>query len=129
MEMRRAIARSFAARATAKGNGFPIGITAIGETAVASSEFDQRKMPWRDFDATKLYSFDALEYRSTPEKLQRPEIIGTPRTLPRPLQLFPAQDWRRLRPLRLSKAHSPRPAERRIAGISGAEPGIEGVSG
>jgi hypothetical protein len=129
MEMRRAIARPFAARATAKSDGFPIQITAIGETAVAASEFDQRKMPWNDLDAAQLHPFDALEYRPTAEKLQRPEIVGIPRTLSRPLQLFLGHHWRRRRPVRLSKAHSPRPSERRIAGISGAEPGINGVRG
>ena len=129
MEMRRAIARAFAARTTAKGDGFPIRIAAIGETAVAAFELDQRKMPWSDFDATQPHPFDGLKYRPAAEKLQRPEIVGTPRLLSRLLQLFPGQDWRRVRPLRLSKAHSPRPSERRIAGISRAEPGIKGVCG
>jgi hypothetical protein len=115
MEMRRAIARPFAARATAKGDGFPIQITALGETAGAASELDQRKMPWSDFDAAQLHPFDALEYRPTAEKLQRPEIVGSPRPLSRPLQLPLGQDWRRFRPRQFSKAHSPCPSERRIA--------------
>jgi hypothetical protein len=80
-------------------------------------------MPWNDFDAAQLHPFDALEYRPRAEKLQRPEIVGTPRPLSRPLQLSPGQDWRRFRPDRRSKAHSPRPSERRVAGISGAETG------
>jgi hypothetical protein len=95
MEMRRAIARPFAARATAKGDGFPIRITAIGEPAVAASELDQRKVPWSDFDATQPQSFDGLEYRPAAEKLAWPELVGRPHPLTQSLQLFPGLDWRR----------------------------------
>ena len=127
MEMRRAIARPFAAGAPAKRDGFPIQITAIGKTAIAALKLDQHEMPWNHFDATQLDPFGALEYRPAPEKLAWPELVGRPHPLTQSPQLFPGLDWRRLWPLLLSKAQSPRPSDRCIAGIGGAEPGIEGV--
>lgn len=125
--MRRAVARPCAARTTAKGNRFSIRIAAIGKTTIAASEFDQREMPWNDLDTPKRHPFEGLEYGPPAEKFQRPEIIGTPRSVSRLPQRFVRQNRRHLRPHRPSKAHSPRPSERRIAGIGCAESRIEGV--
>ena len=78
----------------AKGDGFPIHVAAIGETAIAAFQFDQPEVAGVDLDATKLNLLDPFEYRTVPEEFQRPEIVGGA-PFPQPLQLRLIQIWRR----------------------------------
>src|SRR5262245_16230289 len=128
MEMRGAIARTSAARMAAKGDGFPIHVAAIGETAIAAFQPDQREVAGVDLDATKLHLLDPFEHRRVPEKFQWPEIVGGA-PFPQPLQLRLTQNWRRFGRLGLAETHSPRSPEGGVPGICGTKSGVEGVRG
>src|SRR5262249_53897578 len=126
--MRSAIARAFAARMAAKGDGFPIRVAAVGETAIAAFQLDQREVAGIDLDAAELHLLDPLEHRTVPEEFQRPEIVGGA-PFPQPLQLRLIQNWRRFGRVWLSEAHSPRAPEGGVSGICGTKSGVESVRG
>src|SRR5262245_59528351 len=126
--MRGAIARAFAARMATEGDGFPIRVAAVGETAIAAFQLDQREVAGIDLDATKLHLLDRFEYRTVPEKFQRPEIVGGA-SLPWTLQLRRTQNWRRFGRIRLSEAHSRRAPKGGVPGICGAKSGVESIRG
>jgi hypothetical protein len=113
---------------TAKGDDLAFLVPAVGITAVAVLQLDEREMAGLDFDAAERRALDLPESRRTPEKIQRPEVVGR-LSLPELRQPDLSRPRRRLGPFRLCQTHPPRPSEGGAAGIRGAESRIDGVSG
>src|SRR3982074_2226509 len=67
--MRSAVARALAARVTAKGYGFAVGIAAVGISAVATFQLHEGEMARIDFDAAQLGRLGAREDRNWPNEL------------------------------------------------------------
>src|SRR5262245_36450217 len=75
VKMRCAIARTFTAGTTAKGDGFAISLAAMGITAIALFELDQLEMTRRNLGAAKRGAREPRENRRAPQALQQRELI------------------------------------------------------
>jgi hypothetical protein len=82
-------------------------------------------MARNESDTAKRCSIDTGEDGAATQRLQQREIIGSLAGIP--LKSLSGRPRHRIGPRRLSKSHSPPPPKHSVAGIGGAEPGIDGV--
>src|ERR1700733_12010055 len=74
MKMRGAVAGAEALRVTAKGDGLPLLVPAIGVAAIAVFQLHERQMAWVDFNAAKLHGLDTFDRRHRPLRKRPPGL-------------------------------------------------------